>query len=86
MPPIPELSTVNFKNDVGFENYQIKAHELDSRFDASYHIPQIAAIEKLLTQNSTKVLQLGSKEISSAIILPGRFKRTLLIKIMGLFF
>lgn len=61
-----------------FENkkiFSVKASDLFGRFDASYHLPLVGKIAAHLKSYAAEVTAIGDSRISSAVILPGRFKR-----------
>lgn len=75
---LPNINTIKGKNyaeNKGFQNYAVKASQLNGRLDGSYHIPEVKEIIKAISLNATEVTTLGDPRISSDIILPGRFKR-----------
>lgn len=75
---LPDISTIkgmNYAENKGFQNYVVKASQLNGRLDGSYHIPEVKEIIKAISLNATEVTTLGDPRISSDIILPGRFKR-----------
>lgn len=83
---LPDINTIKGKNYVenkGFQNYVVKASQLNGRLDGSYHIPVIDEITKAISLNSAEVTTLGDSRISSDIILPGRFKRIYVDKEYG---
>lgn len=75
---LPDFYTSVLKDNVedeGFCYFSRKASDLNGRIDASYHLPIINEIVRLIAVNSDEVTTLGDKRISKDIILPGRFKR-----------
>jgi type I restriction enzyme, S subunit len=76
LKPIEELKTEYFDNTVDLRNYTTKLSDLRLRLDGSYHIPLFASIQNHIRQYSSEIKYLKSQDISSSIILPGRFKRT----------
>lgn len=75
---LPDISTIkgmNYAENKGFQNYVVKASQLNARLDGSYHIPEVKEIIKAISLNAAEVTTLGDPRISSDIILPGRFKR-----------
>lgn len=75
LPDINTIKGVNYAENKGFQNYVVKASQLNGRLDGSYHIPVIDEIIKAISLNAAEVTTLGDTRISSDIILPGRFKR-----------
>lgn len=83
---LPDINTIKGKNYVenkGFQNYVVKASQLNGRLDGSYHIPVVDEITKAISLNAAEVTTLGDSHISSDIILPGRFKRIYVDKEYG---
>jgi len=76
LPPIEELQPKYFDNTIEIRNYQTKLSDLNLRFDGSYHLPIVKAIEEILQKTSKKVIEIRNTAISKSILLPGRFKRT----------
>lgn len=75
---LPDFTTIkgeNYAENKGFQNYVVKASQLNGRLDGSYHIPVVEEIIKAISLNAAEVTTLGDPRISSDIILPGRFKR-----------
>ena len=75
---LPDFTTVkgeNYAENKGFQNYVVKASQLNGRLDGSYHIPEVEEIIKAISINAAEVTTLGDPRVSSEIILPGRFKR-----------
>lgn len=57
-------------------SFTVKLSELNNRCDCSYHIPIVKKIIEHLEKHAEEVTTVGDERISSAVILPGRFKRT----------
>lgn len=75
---LPDFTTIkgrNYAENKGFQNYVVKASQLNGRLDSSYHIPEVEEIIKAISINAVEVTTLGDPRIASDIILPGRFKR-----------
>lgn len=75
---LPDFTTIkgeNYAENKGFQNYVVKASQLNGRLDGSYHIPVVEEIIKAISLNAAEVTILGDPRISSDIVLPGRFKR-----------
>ncbi|GGM55701.1 MULTISPECIES: restriction endonuclease subunit S [Porphyromonas] len=70
-----ELTPQYYTPDAGFRCFTVKHEELNNRFDASYHVPEVKEILFLIAQNAAEVTTLGDPRVSKEIILPGRFKR-----------
>lgn len=75
LPAKMELKPQYYAPDAGFRCFTVKREELNNRFDASYHVPEVKEILSLIAQNATEVTTLGDSRVSKEIILPGRFKR-----------
>lgn len=75
LPPMEELQPKFFQQDAEMQNYQVKLSKIDNRFEGSYHVPVIEAIEKHIAKTAKEVTTIGDDRISAKIILPGRFKR-----------
>ena len=75
LPPIEELQPKYFDASKDIRNYQTNLSGLNLRFDGSYHLPIVKAIEETLEKTSLKVVEIKNKGISKTIFLPGRFKR-----------
>lgn len=84
LPSLEEIKPVYYEQNAGFRNFTIQAKDLDGRFDASYHLPEVTAIIEILNKNAEKVTKLSDKSIVSDIILPGRFKRIYVDKKNGI--
>jgi len=75
LPPINQLKLEVFDNNYDITSFVIQASKFQNRFDCSFHIPLITAIEKHLEIHAEYVTSIGDKQISENIFLPGRFKR-----------
>ncbi len=75
LPDINDIRPKYHSQNAGFRNFVVKVSNLGNRFDVSYHLPQIKDIIELISKRAEKVTTLGDTNISSGIILPGRFKR-----------
>jgi type I restriction enzyme S subunit len=73
--PIDLINPDNFnkKNDV--INFSKKITDENFRLDASFHKPLASKIEETISSNGFKLKNLGDEELTTRIILPGRFKR-----------
>lgn len=56
--------------------FSVKFSNLDGRFDGSYHTPLTKSIISVFEKHADEVTTIDDSRISSAVILPGRFKRT----------
>ena len=80
---IDELKDSYFKNINNIKNFQVCLSKLNARFDGSYHLPIIDAIEVHLKLYARDIKKLKDRTISEKIILPGRFKRVYVDKDNG---
>lgn len=76
LKPIEILKKDNFVNPNNLRSYTTKLSKLRLRLDSSYHLPIFDKIEKHIEDFCSEIKYLRDKEITNAIILPGRFKRT----------
>ena len=67
LPPIEDLGREKI--------FTVKLSKLDGRLDASFHAPIVEKIIAHLKAHAAEVTTVADKRISSAVILPGRFKR-----------
>lgn len=84
---LPKLSKIEYSQylgNAGFNNFIINANKLERRIDASYHLPVIEEVLKIIPKNAKEILRLGDKRISKDVVLPGRFKRVYVEKEKGL--
>ncbi len=86
LPPIEELKPKYFDGNVGLRNYSIKLSRTDWRLDCSYHSTAYDVLIGILKTSAAKIVPCGSPEISEAIVLPTRFKRTYVGSSFGLKF
>jgi len=70
-----ELKTKQFDKNAGVLNYSVSLSALDSRLDASYHMPIVKTIEEHLKKTAKEITTIADRRISKEVILPGRFKR-----------
>ena len=75
LPDINEICPKYYSQNAGFRNFVINVGSLNNRFDVSYHLPYVKDILEAISKNAEDITTLGDNRISSAIILPGRFKR-----------
>lgn len=83
---LPNINTIKGKNyaeNKGFQNYAVKASQLNGRLDGSYHIPEVEEVIKVISKNAAEVTSLGDPRLSKKIILAGVFKRTYVDKQNG---
>lgn len=83
LPPISQIEPIQYDTNNLFRCISLNISRLDGRLDVSYHVPEVEAIIEILYRNSSKLLKIKDKSISSKIILPGRFKRVYVDKAHG---
>lgn len=76
LPPIEDFKPKYFDNENDIRNFEVSLSKLNNRFDGSYHIPLIDCIKEHLQKYAETVTNIGDKNVSEEIILPGRFART----------
>lgn len=76
LPPIEDFKPKYFDNGKSIRNFEVSLSKLNNRFDGSYHIPLIDCIKEHLQKYAETVTNIGDKNVSEEIILPGRFART----------
>lgn len=76
LPPIEDFKPKYYDLHTNVRNYEVSLSKLNNRFDGSYHVPIVDCIIEHLKQHSKCIKKIGDKDISSEIILPGRFART----------
>lgn len=72
---LPEVEDFDENDVLKLNSFDVKLSELNNRFDASYHVPLVREIERVIKEQAKEVIPLGDKRLSKEIILPGRFKR-----------
>ncbi len=77
LPPISEIKIDTLDKSKSVQTFNVKLSEMAGRADASYHVPIVDAIVDILKKNAAEVTTVGDERISSDIILPGRFKRSI---------
>lgn len=75
LPPIEKLKPEFYNSGFEVQNYSAPLNQIDERLDGSYHIPIVNSIIDCLLDNTEKILPIGHKEISKAVLHPERFKR-----------
>lgn len=75
LPDINEICPKYYSQNAGFRNFVVNVGSLYNRFDVSYHLPYVKDILEAISKNAEEITTLGDNRISSAILLPGRFKR-----------
>lgn len=77
LPSIEKLrkQAKQFDKSIEALNYIVSSDDLDGRLDASYHVPVVRTIEQRLKKKAKRLLKVGNRRISQAVIFPGRFKR-----------
>lgn len=66
--------------------FSTKLNDLNFRLEASYHLPKIHLIDKLISKDNVEVKYLSDDSVSQGITLPGRFKRVYVEKGQGTLF
>lgn len=67
-------------------HFSVSSDQLDGRFDASYHLPAVGVIKRILVDNAREVTTVGDGRISRKVVLPKRFKRVYVEKDHGVVF
>lgn len=75
LPSIKDFDMQCHKKDASVNTFSIKLSHMGGRADASYHIPIVNSIIKVIGENSLEVTTIGDNRISEDVVLPGRFKR-----------
>lgn len=75
LPENPDLKPKYYAPDAGFRCFSMSSNELNGRFDASYHLPEIKEIYSLISKQAAEVTTLGDPRISKKIKVGNRFKR-----------
>jgi len=83
LSPIDQISPDNFQNKNNIVNFSKKITDENFRLDASFHNPLASKIEATIISNGFKLKNLVDKELTTRIILPGRFKRIYVDELYG---
>lgn len=75
LPAIEDFDIDYFKKAAPVDTFSVKLSDMGYRLDASYHVPIVDAIVGHISKYAAEVTSIGDRRISSAVILPGRFKR-----------
>ena len=75
LPKMQQIEGKRYVEYADFNNFSIKASNLNGRFDVSYHLPLVDEVVRQISLYSEEVTSLGDERVSKDIILPGRFKR-----------
>ena len=67
---LPDIE--DFSNETTFA---VRLSDLSGRLDASYHDPIVGKLNRHLSKYAAEVTTIDDPRISSAVILPGRFRR-----------
>ncbi len=70
LPPLEKIRSKYFDTNADLRNYTVKLSHLNSRLDASYHVPIVDAILGYLKKEAAEVTIIGDQRISKHIILP----------------
>jgi len=76
LPPIEEFKPKYFDKTSEIRNFEVSLSKLNGRIDASYHVPIVDCIKEYLQKYCKCLKKIGDNDISSEIVLPGRFART----------
>ena len=83
LPPLAELEQSVYGSDA-VKHFSVPLSKMNARLDASYHVPVVDEIIKLLRAHAAEVTTIGDPRISADVILPGRFKRVYVEKGHGI--
>lgn len=86
LPDIVDIKPTYFDQSADLNNYSVGLSSLHGRLEASYHVPVVDSIQRLLIANAKEVATVGDFRVSKAIILPGRFKRVYVEEKQGVTF
>lgn len=75
LPPINDFDVDYYKKGASVNTFSVKLSNISGRIDASYHIPVVNSIIKILNESADEVTTVADKRISKDVVLPGRFKR-----------
>ena len=75
LPKVSEIKPKQYDSDAKFRCFSLNMSRLDNRIDVSYHIPLAEAVIDEISKESEYVAKIKDPNITSKIILPGRFKR-----------
>ncbi len=75
LPNIDDIRPTYFDQSADLNNYSVGLSSLHGRLEASYHLPVVDSIQRLLVANAKEVVTVGDSRVSKVISLPGRFKR-----------
>ena len=83
LSPVDQISPDNFQDKKNIVNFSKKITDENFRLDASFHNPLASKIEETIISNGFKLKKLVDKELTTRIILPGRFKRIYVDELYG---
>lgn len=75
---LPDISTIKGKNyaeNKGFQNYVVKASQLNGRLDGSYHIPEARELIDMISRHAKLTASLNDIKFTKQISVGNRFKR-----------
>lgn len=72
-----------YARKVGFRNFCVNSSRLNARLDASYHLPEVDEVLRLISKNAQEITTLGDPRLTKNITLPDRFKRVYVEKEYG---
>ena len=71
--PLEEIESEHIEEPICFT---VPRTKLDSRLDGSFHMPVVGKIMTEIAKTKYPIATLGDGQVSNAVILPSRFKRT----------
>lgn len=75
LPEFDKLKPNFYAKNEDIQTFVVNLDLMNDRFEGSYHIPIISKIIDYLLDSGAQILPLGSNELTSRIIMAGRFKR-----------
>lgn len=74
LPAVEDLNPPA-NGDNGLRYFSVNVADLNRRLEANYHNPLAQAITQHLHKHAAQILELGDKQLTKNIALPGRYKR-----------
>lgn len=75
LPDISSIKGMNYAENKGFQNYVVKASQLNGRLDGSYHIPEARELIDMISRHAKLTASLNDKKFTKQISVGNRFKR-----------
>jgi type I restriction enzyme S subunit len=75
LPNINTIKGLNYAENKGFQNYVVKASQLNGRLDGSYHIPEARELIDMISRHAKLTASLNDKKFTKQISVGNRFKR-----------